>query len=87
MFVSVIHHISDPDRFAEMMRNATIPDGLHVAQFTAGADRSIAICLWEVPSVQDVRNYLEPLTAGIGTNDYVEVDATRSLGLPAATIA
>lgn len=87
MFVSVVHHISDPDGFVDMMRKASIPDGMHVAQFVAGADGSVAICLWEAPSVQAVRDYLEPATAGVCNNEYAEVDAERSMGLPAATMA
>ena len=86
MFVSVIHRISDPDRFAEMAKAANIPDGLRVPQVVALVNRSTAVCLWEAPSVQKVRDFLEPLTAGICTNEYAEVDAERSLGLPAATV-
>jgi hypothetical protein len=87
MFVSVIHRISDPDRFSEMARTATIPEDLRLPQVISAADRSTTVCLWEAPSVQRVRDLLEPLTAGICENEYAEVDAGLSLGLPAATVA
>jgi hypothetical protein len=87
VFVSVIHRISDPDRFSEMARSATIPQDLRLPQVISNADRSTTVCLWEAPSVQRVRDFLEPLTAGICTNEYAEVDAGLSLGLPAATVA
>jgi hypothetical protein len=87
MFVSVIHRVNDPDGFADMMRNAEIPDGLHVAQVLSNNDRSTMMCLWEAPSVQSVRDYLEPATSGVCVNEYTEVDPAISMGLPAATLA
>ena len=87
MFISVIHRISDPDRFVEMQRAAEIPDGLHVAQALLSADRSVAVCLWEAPSAAAVRDFLDPVTAGVCKNEYAELDAEKSLGLPAATMA
>lgn len=87
MFVSVIHRISDPDRFFEMARSATLPSDLRLPQSISTADRSTTVCLWEAPSVQRVREFLEPLTAGICKNEYAEVDTNLSLNLPAATVA
>ncbi len=86
MFVSVIHRISDPDRFSEMARSASIPQDLRLPQVIANANRSTTVCLWEAPSVQRVRDFLEPLTAGICENEYAEIDAGLSSGLPATTL-
>ena len=86
MFVSVIHRISDPDGFSEMTRNATIPEDLRLPQVISSTDRSTTICLWEAASVQRVRDFVEPLTAGICTNEYHEVDADFSLGLPGSVV-
>ncbi len=86
MFVSVIHRISDPDRFFEMAGSAAIPEDLHLPQYISSADRSTTVCLWEAPSVERVREFLEPLTAGICKNEYAEVDVTLSSGLPAASV-
>ncbi|MBV8344439.1 MAG: hypothetical protein JO190_05520 [Candidatus Eremiobacteraeota bacterium] len=87
MFVSVIHRISDPERFSEMANSATIPQDLRLPQVISAADRSTTVCLWEAPSVARVRDFLEPLTAGICVNEYAEVDPSLSMGLPAATVA
>jgi hypothetical protein len=89
MFVSVIHRITDPDRFFEMASNAaqSIPPDLRLPQYISNADRSTTICLWEAPSVDRVREFLEPLTAGICKNEYAQVDVALSSGLPAATVA
>lgn len=86
MFVTVIHRANDPEKFADMMRNADIPDGLRVAQVISNGDRSTMVCLWEAPDVQNVRDFLEPVTAGICDNEYVEADAGKSMGLPAASV-
>jgi hypothetical protein len=89
MFVSVIHRITDPDRFFEMASSATqnIPSDLRLPQSISSADRSTTVCLWEAPSVDRVREFLEPLTAGICKNEYARVDVALSSGLPAPTVA
>jgi hypothetical protein len=88
MFVSVIHRITDPDRFFEIAGSAAdkIPPDLRLPEYFSSADRSTTVCLWEAPSVSRVREFLEPLTEGICENEYAEVDTTLSLGLPAATV-
>jgi len=87
MFVSVIHRISDPDAFFEMARSVVIPEDLRLPQTISTADRSTTICLWEAPSVERVREFLEPLTASVCKNEYAEVDPGLSLGLPVTTFA
>lgn len=87
MFVSVIHRISDPGRFFEMASSANLPDDLRLPQSIANTDRSTVVCLWEASSVERVREFLEPLTAGICKNEYAEVDVSLSLGLPQPTVA
>ena len=88
MFVSVIHRISDPDRFFAMANSTTqsLPSDLRVQQVVSNTDRSTTICLWEAPSVKRVREFLEPLTAGICENEYLQIDAGLSSGLPSATV-
>jgi hypothetical protein len=89
MFVSVIHRISDPDRFFEMANSAAdkLPADLHLPQYISSADRSTTICLWEAPSVERVREFLETMTTGICKSEYAQVDVALSSGLPATTVA
>ncbi|HLI95560.1 MAG TPA: hypothetical protein VKT72_05665 [Candidatus Baltobacteraceae bacterium] len=89
MFVSVIHRITDPDRFFAMANDAgqNLPPDLRLPQHISSTDRSTTICLWEAPSVERVREFLEPLTAGICKNEYAQVDAGLSAGLPTTTLA
>jgi hypothetical protein len=86
MFVSVIHRISDPDAFSAIAASAMkdIPAGFKLHQAMAGDDRSTAVCLWEAPTVDSVRNLLEPLFGRVCKNEYIPIDASNSMGLPAA---
>jgi len=63
MFISVIHRISDPEAFSATAASAMkdIPADFKLHQAVTGNDRSTAICLWEAPTVESVRNLLEPL--------------------------
>jgi hypothetical protein len=89
MFVSVIHRITDPDRFFEMAGSIgdKMPPDLRLPQYFSAKDRSTTVCLWEAPSVARVQELLEPLSPGICKNEYAEVDTTLSSGLPATTVA
>jgi hypothetical protein len=84
MFISVIHRISDPDAFAATAANAMkdIPADLKLHQAMTGDDRSTAVCLWEAPTVDSVRNLLDPLFEASCKNEYVAIDASNSMGLP-----
>ena len=44
-----------------------------------------AVCLWEAHSVEDLKAFLDPLTAQSSRNTYYEVDSTKATGLPSAT--
>lgn len=89
MFVSVIHHITDSDRFFSMVSEATgkIPPDLRLAQYFASKDRSTAVCVWDVPSIVGLQQFLEPLSKGNSRNEYLEVDTSQAVGLPALSVA
>jgi hypothetical protein len=88
MFVSVIHRITDPDRFFALATSATqnLPSDLRLPQSIASTDRSTAVCLWEAPSVERVREFLEPLVAGTSKNEYVQIEPSLSTGLPTTAV-
>lgn len=89
MFVSVIHRISDPDAFWAIANSAIekIPPDLKCPQYVTSDDRSTTICLWEAPSVEKVRGFLEPLLGRVSKNEYIPIDPTNSTGLPATATA
>lgn len=84
MFVSVIHRISDPQKFGEMAASTAdkLPPNLRLPQYITNEDHRTTVCLWEAPSVQSVKDFLEPISKGICVNEYSAVDAAASSGLP-----
>ena len=89
MFISVIHRVSNPDAFWSTVAGATdkIPADLKLPQYVTSYDRSTTICLWEAPSVEKVRDFLEPLLGHVSKNEYLAIDPTNSTGLPATATA
>jgi hypothetical protein len=89
MFISVIHRVSDPDAFRATAASAAndIPADIKLHQTVTSNDRSTAICLWEAASVDRVKDLLEPLFGQVCTNEYIPIDASSSMGLPAAASA
>jgi len=85
MFVSVIHRIIDFDAFfaAASVIIDKIPEDLRLPQYTTATDHLTAVCLWEAPSADRVKEFLEPLIGKYSSNEYSEVDAEYSAGLPA----
>jgi hypothetical protein len=60
------------------------PPGVKGLQTLPTADASMVFCVWETPSIDTLREYLDPTTAGVLENAYFEVDTEHSLGLPRA---
>ena len=90
MNVVVQHRIIDPEKFNSMDAGeigSGGPPGVQVRQFFPAQDSSVAVCLWEAPSIDAVRDYLDPATEGVAENTYFEVDAERAMGLPETAAA
>ena len=47
----------------------------------------MATCLWQTDSVDSLRGYLDPATAGVAENTYIEIDDETAVGLPEAAAA
>ena len=68
MHVVVQHRITDPEKFFSMDAEEVGgggPPGVQVRQFFPFKDRSAAVCLWEADSIDTLRGYLDPATAGV----------------------
>jgi hypothetical protein len=90
MQVSVLHRITDPEKFFSMDAEEVAgggPPGVQGEQFFPSTDRSTAVCLWQADSIDTLRDYLDPATAGASENTYFEVDEERAVGLPEAAAA
>ena len=83
--IAVQHQIKDPETFFgltdEVVGNA--PSGVQVRQFSPSEDHSQAVCLWEAPSVEAVRSYVESVAGPeVTENAYYAIDAASAFGLP-----
>jgi hypothetical protein len=90
MHIVALHRITDPDRFYSMNAEEVAgggPPGVQGRQFFPATEANTAVCLWEAPSIDSLRDYLDPATAGASENTYFEVDVERAMGLPEAAAA
>lgn len=76
MFVTVIHHITDPEGF-EAAEAKALEAGLpgHVALpiHAATHDHTLGVCIWEGESVDAVREVVEGAVGAWSENEYFEV--------------
>jgi hypothetical protein len=78
--VSVIHRISDPEGFQRAEEQALaggLPEGFALPVSAATQDHTVAICLWEGPSVEAVRDLVESVVAPYSENEYFEMNVER----------
>ena len=90
MHIVVQHRITDPEKFFSIDAEEVAgggPPGVQGRQFFPSRDRSVAACLWEADSIDTLRGYLDPATAGVSENTYFEVNEERAVGLPEAIAA
>ena len=77
MHVGVIHRISDPQGFQQAEEKALaggLPDGFRLPVHAETRDHSTAICIWEAPSVDAVRDLVESTVGAYSENEYYEVE-------------
>ena len=84
MFIVVRHDITNQKGFFGAAEAVTkgVPQGIKVLQFLPSTEGQEAVCLWEGASVDAVKSYLEPKTAGLSKNTYYAVDSKVAMGLP-----
>jgi hypothetical protein len=87
MLVGTIYKISDAAAWKKALHEAEQSGELAPAGFTLlvsvhSATGDYAFDLWDAPSVDTVREELDPMTQGLATNTYFEVDPSH----PATTV-
>jgi hypothetical protein len=89
MYVVVNHAINDTTRFWATAESATanLPAGFSVIHTFPSPDGRKAVCIWEADSVEAVRNFLDPATAGMAHNDYFESPNKEGMAMPTITRA
>jgi hypothetical protein len=86
MYVIVEHEISNPKTFWETAQTATadLPSHLKVHQTLPNKEGTKAVCLWEAPSVDEVKGLIEGAVGNVSKNTYFPVEAEKAIGLPAS---
>jgi hypothetical protein len=82
MYVTAIHHVSDPQGFTKAEDEAIaagLPEGFSLPIHAATHDHAVAICIWEGPSVESVRELVESVVGPFSENEYFEMSVD---GLP-----
>jgi hypothetical protein len=90
MNIVVEHRIIDLDKFSEMDAADVAGGGgpgFTLRQFLPPQDGSIATCLWEADSIDSLREWLDPATAGVTDNTYIAIDDENAIGLPETATA
>ncbi len=81
MHVGVIHRISDPQAFQQAEQKALaagLPEGFRLPVHAETPDHSTAICIWDGPSVDAVRDLVESVVGEHSQNEYYEVELESS---------
>jgi hypothetical protein len=82
MHIVAIHSISKPDKFWSAGKSAVIPPHLKLHTIFPSADGAKGVCLWEGESLSTVKQFVETLTSGLSSNEYIVVESANALGLP-----
>lgn len=87
MFVAIYHQIHDVELFKQKANAmAPPPEELRRHQFFPATDLSGASCLWEAPSAEALRDYIDPALEPASTQTYLTVNEDRAAGLPASEV-
>ena len=86
MYVAIKHQIKNPAEFQErgkaVLKPENLPAGIKPIQFLPKPDLSTAVCLYEGPSVDAVRDYIDGHIGDAAQNEFFEVSEQHSVGLP-----
>ena len=87
---AVIHHnISDPAKWVEctkrmmaLMEQHRLPKGLKPLEYLPSVDGRRADCVWEVDTLDSLKQFIDRETIGAARNEYFEVKTVDAIGLP-----
>jgi hypothetical protein len=77
MFVTVLHHIHDPDGFEAAEQKALeggLPPGVALPIHAATTDHTLGVCIWEGESVESIRDVVEGAVGAWARNEYFEMN-------------
>jgi hypothetical protein len=82
MYIVAIHTISNPDKFWSAAKTLAVPPHIKLHTVFPSTDGAKGTCLWEAESLTAMKQFLEPVTTGVATNEYMVVESTNAVGLP-----
>ncbi len=82
MYIVAIHTISNPEKFWTLAKTTPVPPHLKLHTVFPSTDGGKGTCLWEADSLPAVKQFVEPLTKGASTNEFMVVEPTNAVGLP-----
>lgn len=83
MYIAILHEIHDATRFQQRAQCVfPLPNGLCVHHFLPAADLSEAACLYEAPSVEELRDYIDGTLGDASTQRYFPIAEEHAIGLP-----
>lgn len=82
MYIIANHTISNPEKFWSLAKSTPVPSPLKLHSVLPSTDGGKGVCLWEAQSLDAVKQFVEPLTAGVSRNEYMVVEASNAMGLP-----
>jgi hypothetical protein len=89
MFVLVQHRITDPQKWGQIAQSIgkrveqqLLPHGFKGVQYLPCTDGLHASCVWEAPSVDTLRSWLDRETGNAARNEYFQINADLAMGLP-----
>lgn len=86
MYVAVEHKISDPSTFWSLAEELVedLPAGIELHHCHPAPDGGRGICVWEVESVERLREFLDGQVGHVSQNDYYQVENKDAVALPSA---
>ena len=82
MYTVAIHTISNPEKFWSAAKALKVPPGLKLHTVFPSPDGAKAVCLWEGDSLPAVTQFVEEVTNGLASNEYMAIEASNAVGLP-----
>jgi len=89
MHAVIHHHITDSAKWdlvsknmRSMIEQGRLPRGLKPLEYLPSADGRKADCVWEVESLDALKQFIDRETSGAARNDYFVVKDQDAIGLP-----
>jgi hypothetical protein len=82
MYIVAIHTISNPEKFWTAAKTLAVPPHIKLHTVFPSTDGAKGMCLWQAESLGAMKQFLEPVTSGVASNEYMVVADAKAVGLP-----